>query len=118
MRRDSGQHFGFFSAISEWRARKGIVSDNNHCRRKAIHSEARAARFLPMSEDSRAPKPWRRRITMQSGSLAMVTRKEGPAVWQFRWSEKGLCGARVQRKGVIGTIERYPNESAARSAVI
>ena len=55
---------------------------------------------------------------MQSGSLAMVTRKEGPAVWQFRWSEKGLCGARVQRKGVIGTIERYPNESAARSAVI
>ena len=54
---------------------------------------------------------------MQRGSLAMVTRKEGPAVWQFRWSEKGLCGARVQRKRVIGTIERYPDESAARSAV-
>src|SRR6516165_5602698 len=54
---------------------------------------------------------------MQRGSLAMVIRKEGPAVWQFRWSEKGLCGARVQRKRVIGTIERYPDESAARSAV-
>lgn len=54
---------------------------------------------------------------MQRGSLAMVTRKEGPAVWQFRWSEKGLCGARVQRKRVIGTTERYPNEVAARSAV-
>lgn len=54
---------------------------------------------------------------MQRGSLAMVSRKEGPAVWQFRWSEKGLWGARVQRKRVIGTIERYPNETAARSAV-
>jgi hypothetical protein len=51
---------------------------------------------------------------MQRGCLAMVTRKEGPAVWQFRWSEKGLCG---QRKWVIGTIERCPNEIAARSAV-
>jgi integrase len=47
----------------------------------------------------------------------MVIRKEGPAVWLFRWSEKGLYGARVQRKRVIGTIERYPNETAARSAV-
>ena len=54
---------------------------------------------------------------MQRGSLAMVIRKEGPAVWQIRWSEKGLSGARVQRKRVIGTIERYPDESAARSAV-
>jgi len=54
---------------------------------------------------------------MQRGSLAMVIRKEGPAVWLFRWSEKGLYGARVQRKRVIGTIERYPNETAARSAV-
>lgn len=55
---------------------------------------------------------------MQHGSLAMVSRKEGPAVWQFRWSEKGLCGVRVQRKRVISTIERYPNETAARSAVV
>jgi hypothetical protein len=42
---------------------------------------------------------------MQRGSLAIVTRKEGPAVWQFRWSEKDLHGARVQRKRVIGTVE-------------
>jgi len=54
---------------------------------------------------------------MQRGSLAMVSRKEGPAVWQFRWSEKGLCGARVQRKKVIGTIERYPSETSARSVI-
>jgi integrase len=54
---------------------------------------------------------------MQRGSLAMVIRKEGPAVWQSRWSEKRLCGGRVQRKRVIGTIERYPSENAARTAV-
>jgi integrase len=55
---------------------------------------------------------------MQHGSLAMVSRKEGPAVWQFRWSETSLRGVRIQRKRVIGTTERYPNETAARSAVI
>ena len=54
---------------------------------------------------------------MQCGSLALVSRKEGPAVWQFRWSEKDLDGARVQRKRVIDSVERYPNENAARSAV-
>ena len=54
---------------------------------------------------------------MQHGSLAMVSRKEGPAVWQFRWSEKGLCGVRIQRKRVIGSIEHHPNETSARSAI-
>jgi hypothetical protein len=54
---------------------------------------------------------------MQRGSLAMVSRKEAPGVWQFRWSEKDLHGVRVQRKRVIGSVERYPNEAAARSAV-
>jgi len=54
---------------------------------------------------------------MQHGSLAIVNRKEGPAVWQFRWSEKDLHGTRVQRKRVIGSLERYPNEAAARYAV-
>jgi integrase len=54
---------------------------------------------------------------MQRGSLARVGRKEGPAVWQFRWSEKDLRGVRVQRKRVIGTVERYPNEAAARTAM-
>jgi integrase len=54
---------------------------------------------------------------MQRGSLARVSRKEGPAVWQFRWSEKDWPGARVQRKRVIGTVERYPDEAAARTAM-
>src|SRR5882762_10140212 len=30
---------------------------------------------------------------MQCGSLALVSRKEGPTVWQFRWSEKDLHGS-------------------------
>src|SRR6195256_3330819 len=54
---------------------------------------------------------------MQRGSLTLVSRKEGPDVWQFRWSEKNVHGYRVQRKRVIGTVERYPNEAAARSAM-
>jgi hypothetical protein len=54
---------------------------------------------------------------MQRGSLAIFSRKEGPAVWQFHWSEKNLHGARVQRKRVIGTVERYPDEAAARTAM-
>jgi hypothetical protein len=54
---------------------------------------------------------------MQRGSLAMVSRTKAPGVWQFRWSEKDLHGVRVQRKRVIGSVERYPNETAARSAV-
>jgi integrase len=54
---------------------------------------------------------------MQRGSLALVSRKEGPDVWQFRWSEKDLHGARIQRKRVIGTVERYPDRAAARTAM-
>ena len=53
---------------------------------------------------------------MQRGSLALVSRKEGPDVWQFRWSEKDLHGARIQRKRVIGTVERYPDGARARTA--
>lgn len=54
---------------------------------------------------------------MQRGSLALVSCKEGPDVWQFRWSEKDLHGVRVQRKRVIGTVERYPDGAAARTAM-
>jgi len=83
-----------------------------HCR-KAIHSHPLAVDTWRFSY----AKSWRGRIMMQRGSLAMVSRKEAPGVWQFRWSEKDLHGVRVQRKRVIGSVERYPNETAARSAV-
>ena len=51
---------------------------------------------------------------MQRGSLVKVARKNGPDVWQFRWSEKGGDGRRVYRKRVIGTIEQYFDTAEAR----
>jgi hypothetical protein len=55
---------------------------------------------------------------MQRGSLIRKNHKEGPDVWQFRWSEKSPEGRRVYRKRVIGTVEQYPSEDAARRAVV
>jgi len=55
---------------------------------------------------------------MQRGSLIRKNRKQGPDLWQFRWSEKGPEGRRLYRKRVIGTLEQYPSEDAARRAVV
>ena len=54
---------------------------------------------------------------MQRGSLMRVSRKQGPDVWQFRWSEKDMNGRRVYRKRVLGSVGRYADEAAARCAV-
>lgn len=51
---------------------------------------------------------------MQHGSIIQATRKQGPVVWQFRWSEKDRSGRRVYRKRVIGTVQQYPDAQAAR----
>lgn len=56
-------------------------------------------------------------VIMQKGSLLRSKRKQGPDVWQFRWSERGPNGKRVYRQRVIGTVEQYPDEDAARAAV-
>jgi integrase len=50
---------------------------------------------------------------MQRGCLERINRKRGPDVWQFRWSETS-SGTRLYRKKVIGTVEQYPDEDAAR----
>jgi tetratricopeptide (TPR) repeat protein len=50
---------------------------------------------------------------MQRGSLMKAERKNGPDVWQFRWSEKGGDGSRVYRKRVIGTIQQYSDGAEA-----
>jgi hypothetical protein len=55
---------------------------------------------------------------MQRGSLIRKNHKQGPDVWQFRWSEKSPEGRRVYRKRVTGTVEQYPSEDAARSTVV
>ena len=54
---------------------------------------------------------------MQRGSLVKSKRKQGPEVWQFRWSEKGPNTKRVYHRRVIGTVDQYPDEAAARRAV-
>jgi integrase len=54
---------------------------------------------------------------MQRGSLIQKERKQGPAVWQFRWSDKGPDGRRIYRKRVIGTVEEYVSAEVARHAV-
>jgi hypothetical protein len=46
------------------------------------------------------------------------TRKEGPDVWQFRWSETRLDGKRLHHKRIVGTVEQYPDEDAARRSVV
>ena len=55
---------------------------------------------------------------MHRGSLIKSERKQGPAVWQFRCSEKDGDGRRVYRKRVIGTVDQYCNEVDARRSVV
>ncbi len=54
---------------------------------------------------------------MQLGSISRSNRKQGPDVWQFRWSERGVHGERIYRKRVIGTVAEYSDADAARRAV-
>jgi hypothetical protein len=44
---------------------------------------------------------WMQRECMQRNS-----RKEGPDVWQFRWSETRLDGKRFYHKKIVGTVEQ------------
>jgi integrase len=55
---------------------------------------------------------------MQRGCMQRNSRKEGVDVWQFRWSETSLDGKRLYHKKIVGTVEQYPDENAARRAVV
>ena len=55
---------------------------------------------------------------MQRGCMQRNSRKEGPDAWQFRWSETRLDGKRLYRKKIVGTVDQYPDEGAARRAVV
>jgi integrase len=58
------------------------------------------------------------RITSyQEGCIERVKRAKGPDVWVFRWREVNEDGRRVQRKQVIGGLDRYPTKSDAKRAV-
>jgi len=58
----------------------------------------------------------RTRTSYQQGSLQPEERKKGPAVWIFRWRETAGSGKTILRKQQIGTLEKYPSESAAWAA--
>jgi integrase len=55
---------------------------------------------------------------MQHGCRERLNRKRGPEVWQFRWSEIETGGKRLYHKRIVGTVEHYPDEPAARRAVV
>ena len=55
---------------------------------------------------------------MQHGCMERLNRKRGPEVWQFRWSVTGADGKRLYHKKIVGTVERYPDENAARRSVV
>lgn len=71
-----------------------------------------------MLEDSSTPQRRRGRTKMQRGCMKRRSRKRGPDVWQFRWSETSLDGKRLYHKKIVGTVEQYADENAARRAVV
>jgi hypothetical protein len=55
---------------------------------------------------------------MQRDVCKETVAKKAPDVWQFRWSETRLDGKRFYHKTIVGTVEQYPDEDAARRSVV
>ena len=55
---------------------------------------------------------------MQQGSIIKAERKSGLDVWEFRWREPGPDGKRRHRRMVIGRIDQFVDESAARGGLL
>jgi integrase len=53
----------------------------------------------------------------QEGSLVKVARATGPFVWVFRWRERQPDGSLIQKKRVIGTVERLKTLKEAKREV-
>jgi integrase len=58
-----------------------------------------------------------RRTRYQQGNLQLAERKRGPRAWEYRWYESQPDGSRKRRSMVVGSLEQYPNEAAAKRAV-
>jgi integrase len=58
-----------------------------------------------------------RRTRYQQGNLQLAERKRGPRVWEYRWYEPMPDGNRKRRSLVVGSLDQYPNEAAAKRAV-
>ncbi len=53
----------------------------------------------------------------QQGSLQIVKRARGRHAWEYRWYEVQADGTRKRRCLILGSLEQYPNETAAQKAV-
>ena len=53
----------------------------------------------------------------QEGSIERIKRAKGPDVWVYRWREANEDGRRVQKKKVIGDVQRYKNKTDAKKAI-
>jgi integrase len=58
-----------------------------------------------------------RRSRFQQGSLQLVGRAGSRKAWEYRWYELQVDGTRIRRNLVLGTLDQYPNETAAQNAV-
>jgi hypothetical protein len=58
-----------------------------------------------------------RRTRFQQGSLQIVERAGSRKAWEYRWYEIQANGSRKRRNLMVGTLEQYPNETAAQKAV-
>lgn len=58
-----------------------------------------------------------RRTRFQHGCLQLAERKRGQRAWEYRWYEPLADGSRRRRSLVVGSLEQYPNEAAAKRAV-
>jgi integrase len=56
------------------------------------------------------------RTRYQYGSLETKERKKGKEVWKFRYYETDGQGERQRRAIMVGTLQEYPTESAARKS--
>ena len=54
---------------------------------------------------------------MQHGSVTREDRKNGSAVWSYRWWEPGPNRKRVHRRLIIGSVTEFKRESAALKAI-
>src|SRR5215471_13187682 len=82
-----------------------------------MHSPAHRPRFTGAIRKCSCTATADGRTRMQRGCLERINRRRGSAVWQFRWSETDPKGKRMYHKKIIGTVEQYSDESAARLAV-
>jgi len=57
-----------------------------------------------------------RRTSHQHGSLKLADRRKG-RVWEFRWREVQIDGSVRRKNIVVGTLDEFPTEAAAQTAV-